>query len=118
MIPEGSTVTALAAMSYIVAAMLFLFLLIAGAVRVRRGLATDTSRWTPAHGTVADRREYDRGGRRQVAVTVTFSTLDGRRVWFTDDLASGQIGVGPNVPVLYDPLDPLRARVIRRSPVR
>jgi hypothetical protein len=105
-------------MSFFIVATLFFALAAAAVLRVRRGLAVDASGWAPAHGTIADRRDYDRGGRQQVALTVAFSTFDGRRVWFTDSLAAWQVDVGATVPVIYDPSDPLRARVIRRNRVQ
>lgn len=115
MILDGHDLTNLPVMSCIAATLLIVALLVAAIVRLRQGRRLDTSGWTPARGTIADRREYDRGGRTQVALTVVFSTRDGQQVWFTDELAAWQLEFGATVPVIYDPGDPLRAQVIRRS---
>ncbi len=81
--------------------------------RKRRG-RLDTADWIPARGTIVERHEHDRKANRDVSLTVTFSTLDGRRIEFTDELAAWQVEFGTTVPVIYDPANPSRARVIRR----
>lgn len=82
--------------------------------RASRARRVDTSDWIPARGTVVERREHNRDAGLEVSLVVSFSTLDGRRVEFADELAAWQIGYAATVPVIYDPADPHRARVIRR----
>lgn len=113
--PFTYVLTNLPIIACIAATALFVALLTATAARMRRGRNVDTSGWAPARGTVTERREYERGGQARIALTVVFSTWDGQKVWFTDELAAWQVEFDATVPVIYDPRDPLRAKVIRRA---
>lgn len=84
------------------------------ALRRSRTSRLDTSDWLPARGTVIQRRENGRNPGQEVTLIIAFSTLDGRRVEFTDVLAAWQVDYSATVPVIYDPDDPTQARVIRR----
>lgn len=115
MSPTTYVLTNLPAIAFIAATALFAAALTIAVARARRDRSVDTSGWAPARGTVAERREYERGGQPWISLIVSFSTWDGQKVWFTDEIAVRQVEFGGIVPVVYDPRDPLRAKVIRRS---
>lgn len=105
--------TNLPVISCIAVTTLVLAVLTTSVMRAGQGCTADISGWASTRGIVAERREYERDGQPWISLIVSFSTGDGRKVWFTENLAAWQVEFGTTVPVLYDPDDPLRAKVVR-----
>lgn len=105
--------TLLLILVYLIVSVLFIAIGVANWYRTKRFV----ERAHRTTGTVIELIERKTRRMRTYSPTVRFTTLDGRKVKFTEPLSTRPAGyeIDEQVTVLYDPEDPQQARVFKKS---